>query len=73
MSDETALLIGYMPLAVKSSAVTEWERGFCASIIAKTKRRRFTPSAKQIATMRRITEKVRDAYMRDEPLTEDLK
>jgi hypothetical protein len=73
MSDEAAILIGYMPLAVRSSAVTEWERGFCASIIAKNNKGRFTPTAKQITTMRRIADKFREQYMRDDALTEDPK
>ena len=71
MSDEAALLIGYMPLAIRSSAVTDWERSFCASIIAKNRKGRFTPTPKQIETMRRIADKFRDKYMRDDNLIEN--
>lgn len=73
MSAETALLIGYMPLAVRSSAVTDWERKFCASIIARNRKGRFEPTAKQIETMRGIADKFRDQYMRDDAITEDPK
>lgn len=71
MSAEVQHLIHYMPLAVQSGAVTDWERTFCASIIHKSRQRQFQPTRKQIDVMRRIVTKFQDAHMRDEPLTED--
>jgi hypothetical protein len=68
---EHQLLIGYMPIVVRSSTVTDWERTFCASIIHKARSSRFTPTEKQIGVMRRIVAKFQDECMRDEPLTED--
>ena len=63
MSDEeTGLLLHYMPLCVRSSTVNEWERKFCASIIAQTRKGR-RPTAKQIPIMRRIVDDFRDAML----------
>lgn len=66
-ANEVDLLVGYMPLCVRADTVTDWERKFCASIIAQTRRGR-RPTAKQAATMRRIVDAFRDATMR---LTDD--
>ena len=61
---ETGQLLVYMPILVRSSEVTEWERSFCASIIRQTHAGR-PPSEKQIGVMRRMVEKFK-ATMRED-------
>jgi hypothetical protein len=61
MTDDTH----YAEIIVRSSFPTDWERKFCASIIAQ-KRRRQVLSAKQHATMSRIAGRFKDANLRDE-------
>ena len=67
---EIAVLIGYMPQIVRSAGITDLDRKFCASIIAQSRRGRFTPSPRQIAIMRRLKVAFQDATMRDDPITE---
>lgn len=45
----------YLPILVRDGGVTEWERQFCASLIAQQRRGRPL-SAKQQATLSRIAE-----------------
>lgn len=59
-------LVGYMPIIVRASGVTEWERKFCASIISKSRSAKFTPSEKQCAVMDRLVNKFQDLTMRDD-------
>lgn len=61
MTDDTH----YAEIIVRSSVPTEWERSFCASIIAQ-KRNGRPISEKQHKVMSRIADKFRDATMRDD-------
>lgn len=65
--NETERLLHYMPIVVRGSTVTDWERKFCASIIAQS-RKGLRPSEKQIGVMRRIVDDFQSATMR---LTDD--
>ena len=65
MSDEAALLAGYMPLVVRAGSTTKEDRTFAASMIAQGKRGRPI-SNNQIWRMRRIVAKFQDAHMRDD-------
>lgn len=55
----------YAPIIVRSSVPTDWERRFCASIIAQERKGRPL-SAKQSEVMARIVAKFQDATMRDD-------
>ncbi len=55
----------YLPILVRDGGVTEWERGFCASLIAQQRRGRAL-SAKQAEILDRIV----DAFRR-RSLTQD--
>jgi len=59
----------YAPIIVRSDVPTEWERKFCASIIAQ-QRKGSAMSRKQEIIMGRIVRKFQDATMRDEGVTE---
>jgi hypothetical protein len=60
----------YAPIIVRSSVPTDWERKFCASIIAAQRKGRAL-TEKQREVMGRIVRKFQDATMRDEgPVTE---
>ena len=56
--------VEYLPVLVRSGVVTDWERGFCASLIAQTRRGR-RPTEKQAQTLGRIVEKFRRETMDD--------
>lgn len=56
---EAALLIHYMPLVVGAPWLSDWERSFCASIVAKARSGRFRPSARQLAVMRPLVARFR--------------
>ena len=59
-------------IAVRSPDVTEWERQFCASVIAQANRRAFKPTPKQSAAIERIRQKLIDAAREDDaPVIED--
>lgn len=45
----------YLPILVRDDGVTEWERKFCASLIARERRGRPITD-KQASTLRRIVE-----------------
>lgn len=45
----------YLPILVRADGITEWERKFCASLIAQ-QRRGAVFSAKQSETLDRIAE-----------------
>jgi hypothetical protein len=58
-------------IAVASPHVTEWERTFCASIIAKANRRGFRPSEKQARALENIRRKIMEMARDDDaPLIE---
>lgn len=59
-ADEIGRLLHWMPIILRSFGVTDWERTFCASMVAKSKAGRFAPSQKQAEAMRKIV----DAYVR---------
>ncbi len=60
---EADMLIGWMPICVRAQGLSEFERGFCISILGREKRGGFVPSEKQIGVMRRIVERVREEAM----------
>ncbi len=55
----------YAPIIVRSSVPTDWERKFCASIIAQERKGRAL-TQKQEKTLGRIVKKFQDATMRDD-------
>lgn len=59
----------YAPIIVRSSVPTDWERSFCASVIAQ-ERKGQPLSRKQEIVLSRIVRKFQDATMRDEGVTE---
>lgn len=65
-SGELEMLLHYMPIIVRGSTVNDWERQFCASIIARSRRARFAPSQKQISVMRRLVDRFKDDALRDD-------
>lgn len=60
----------YLPILVRDGGVTDWERKFCASLIAQQRRgRAITP--KQAEMLTRIVSQFQERAMRDEePLIE---
>lgn len=62
-SNEAELLLHYMPIAIRSESVTDWERKFCASIIAQDRRGR-APTEKQIRVMHKIVDAFKASTMR---------
>lgn len=65
--NEAGALLHWMPIIVRSSGISEWERKFCASMISRQRRKGFTgPSAKQVAVMRRIVGQFREQTMGDQ-------
>lgn len=65
---ETDRLVHYMPIIVRSADISPWERSFCASIIARSRRSGFTPTEKQVGVMRRLVDNFQRDQMRgDEP------
>lgn len=67
-TDATALLLGYMPIIVRSAGITDWERKFCASIIKQSNAGNEI-SRKQIAVMQRIVNQFRERHLRDDEET----
>lgn len=67
--DEIDALLAYMPIIIRAPDQSDWTRKFCASVIARTKRGRFTPSEKQVGVMRRMVEDFK-AATRDDSLIE---
>lgn len=62
-------LAHYASIIVRSSVPTEWERKFCASIIAQ-ERKGKAMTERQQKVMGRIVRKFQDATMRDDGVTE---
>lgn len=67
---EIDLLISYMPIIMRAPDLTEWARGFCISIVGRTKRGAFTPTTKQIGVMRRLVSEFQAAMRDDDALVE---
>lgn len=67
---EIDVLVGYMPHIVRSGGVSAWERKFAASIIARTRKGAFRPSAKQLAHMRRIVRGFQERTLREDDVVE---
>lgn len=59
----------YLPVLVCDGGVTEWERNFCASLIAQQRRGRPL-TEKQAATLRRIVDAFQSRAMRDDGVVE---
>lgn len=59
----------YLPILVRDGGVTEWERGFVASLIRQTRAGRRI-SEKQAATLRGIVERFQERTMRDDGVVE---
>ena len=55
----------YLPILVRDGGVTDWERKFCASLIAQQRRGQGI-TAKQEATLARIVEAFQARSMRDD-------
>lgn len=55
----------YLPILVRDGGVTEWERGFCASLIRQTRAGRV-PSEKQSGVLRGIVERFQERAMRED-------
>lgn len=59
-------LLHYMPILVRDGGVSDWERKFCASMVAAQRRKGFRVSAKQIAVMARIVSSFQKRTLRDD-------
>ena len=53
-SAEIDELLWRLGRALRAGRLTEWERGFALSLLGQAKRPRWNPSAKQVATLRRV-------------------
>jgi hypothetical protein len=65
-TNEAEALCAYLPALVCDGGVSDWERRFCASLIAR--RRRFPGRAlspRQVAALRRIVRSFQDRVMRE--------
>jgi hypothetical protein len=69
-ADEIAALLVWPPIIVQASGITEWERKFCASIIARNRSGAFRPSPAQVAVLRRIVGAFRARMLKDERVVE---
>lgn len=59
----------YLPILVRSGVVTEWERGFCASLIRR-QRNGFPLTDRQAATLQRIVDRFQQETMGDDGVVE---
>lgn len=66
MTAEAATLLSYMPIIVRDGEITDWERKFCASMIARNRTGAFRPSPGQLVHLRRIVRAFQDRTMRVE-------
>lgn len=64
-TSEADLLIGWMPVCVRAPGLSEFDRKFCASVIARSRKSGFSPSEKQLGVMRRIVDRVREQALRE--------
>ena len=59
-------LCAYLPALVCDGGVSDWERRFCASLIARRRRTPGRPlSPRQVATLRRIVGSFQDRVLRE--------
>ena len=66
--DAAEALCAYLPALVCDGGVSDWERRFCASLIARRRRlpgRQLSP--RQVAALRRIVRSFQDRVMREPP------
>ena len=63
---EAARLLHWMRIVAASLGLTAWERTFCASIISRAQRGRYS-SAKQVRVMQRLVHAFQLRTFRDEP------
>lgn len=63
-------LLHYVPIAMRSSAVNDWERKFLISIAGRMKRGAFRPSAKQLPILKWIIDNFKEQNLGSE-VTED--
>jgi hypothetical protein len=59
----------YLPILVRDGGVTEWERGFCASLI-KQQRSGRPMSEKQAAHLGKIVARFQERAMREDGVIE---
>lgn len=57
--------VNYLPVLVRSGLVSEWERGFCASLIRR-QRNGFPLTDRQAETLARIVARFQRETMRDD-------
>lgn len=69
-SAEVERLIRFLPVIVRSDAVSDWEREFCISILSRNQKGRWLPSQRQAAVMRRVVDAFVRRELRDNPLIE---
>lgn len=60
-------LLFWAPSLLRTEWLSDWERGFVASMLRASRRRNWTPSAKQERTLRRLV----DTLFTDASLIED--
>lgn len=65
-TSEIERLLHYMQIIVRSDGISDWERKFCASMVAAQRRRGFLASSKQIACMSRIVKEFQNRELRDD-------
>ena len=63
---ELGRLLHWMPIIIRAEGLTEWERKFCASMVARSRRGRFQPSAKQAAVMARLVREFQESVVVDD-------
>lgn len=63
-------LLGWMPEVVRSAGLSRWERTFCASMIARTRRPTYTPSDRQVGHMQRLVGAFLAVALRDDDVVE---
>ncbi len=64
--DAAEALCAYLPALVCDGGVSDWERRFCASLIARRRRFPGRPlSPRQVAALRRIVGSFQDRVMRE--------
>ena len=61
--NEVDRLLHYVPMLVRHDSVTDWEREFCISIMARMNSGAFVPSPKQTPILQRIVAKFQAATM----------
>lgn len=72
MDPRTDRLLHWMPIIVRSEGISDWERKFCASVIARSRSGKgpWEPSERQLGVMRRLVDRfVREAL--SEPVCGD--